>query len=292
MNFKKLALASAIAAMPMSAFALDEIADEALSEVSGQDGISATLNIGGAGIRTDIFIHDKDGLGNNVGAVFTGSSAYSFDGAIIIDDMAIAVGGANITISIDAGDRATSFADPVLNINVGLPAALTITTGAIRVGNSQRDNAAWSVDGMSSTILNTMTIILGGTQLNIQLGNEAQTGTSAGSDMMVLSSSISGGLTISNFRLNDATASGDGGIGAAGNISILDNGGANLTLGIDINATDAGLVIGLGQVGNATNGVDIRIIDQYLGTSTNSKIGDVSIVGLNLNGSTLTINGK
>ena len=116
MNFKKLALASAIATMPMSAFALDEITDEAMADVSGQDGISATLNIGLAGITTDIFIHDKDGLSNVPAfAAYSGSSAYSFDGAIVIDNMAIAVGGANITIAIDAGDRLTSGTAPVLN---------------------------------------------------------------------------------------------------------------------------------------------------------------------------------
>ena len=43
MNFKKLALASAIATLPVGAFALDEINDDALSEVSGQDGITMTL---------------------------------------------------------------------------------------------------------------------------------------------------------------------------------------------------------------------------------------------------------
>jgi len=300
MNFKKLALASAIAAMPMSAFALDEIADEALSDVSGQDGISAVLNISTAGINTDIYLHDKDGLNTNFGSgtSFSGSSVYSFDGAIVIDNMSIAAGsGGNITISIDAGDRTTSYSGaatgPILNVNIGLPNTLTIVTGNIFVGNSQRDNSAWSVDGMSSTILNSMSIILGGTQLNIQLGNEAQGGTmsTAGCDMMVLTSSITNGLIISNFRLNDATGSGDGGI-AASTITVLDNGGTNLTLGLDINATDAGLVVGFGQFGHATNGADIRIVDQYLGTSTNSKIGDISIVGLNLNNSTLTINGK
>lgn len=297
MNFKKLALASVIAAMPMSAFALDEITDEALSDVSGQDGIKASLYTGLSGIQTDIYIHDKDGLGSaGFGAPFTGSSAYSFDGAIIIDNMAVGVGGATIIIAIDAGDRATSAADAVLNVNVALPNALTIQTGGIRVGNSQRDNAAWSVDSMSSTILNSMTIILGGTQLNIQLGNEAQTGTMAGSDMIVLNASVTGGISISGFRLNDATTAGDGGMGAT-TVTMVDNGGANLTMALDINIADTagdttnGMIIQLGALGSAT-GMDIRIVDQYLGTSTNSKIGDISIVGLNLNGASLTINGK
>lgn len=288
MNFKKLALASAIATLPMGAFALDEINDDALAEVSGQDGISLSLNIGAAGIVTDIYLHDKDGI--NAGVGFT---SYSFDGAIVIDDMRVAVGGATITIGIDAGANASVGGSPILNINVGLPALLTIATGAIRVANSGRDAAttSWSVDAITATILNDMTIILGSTTLNIQLGNEQQVGSVAGSDMMVLSASVGGGLLINNFRVSDANSG--GGIGATGAITVVDNGaGTNLTLAVDGNVTNAGLVIGLGVVGHATNGVDIRIVDQYLGTSTNAKLGDISIVGLNINGSTLTINGK
>lgn len=293
MGFKKLALVTAIAAAPLSAFAMEDLTEEAMSDVTGQDGVMLTLGIGGSGIQMDIYLHDKDGISQQTPVGTDGyGTGYSFDGAIVIDDMKIAVGGATISIGIDAGDSATSFATPVLNINVGLPAALTISTGAIKVGNSQRDNAAWSVDGMSSTILNNMTIILGSTQLNIQLGGEEQLGATTGtSDMIVLSATVTGGLSISGFRLSDSTGSGDGGIGAT-TVAITDVGGTDLTLGIDINATDAGLVLQLDQVGHATNGMTINITDQYLGTSTNAKLGDLSIVGLNINGSTLTINGK
>lgn len=141
---------------------------------------------------------------------------------------------------------------------------------------------------MSNTIMTPMTIILGSTQLNINLGNEAQTGSIAGSDMIVMSAAITSGLIINSFRLDDATS---GGAMSASQITITDTGStAALTLAIDGNISAAGLVLGLGTVG--TGGMDIRIADQRLGTSTNQPIGDISIVGLNLNGATLTINGK
>ena len=286
MNFKKLALATAVVAVaPMSAFAMDAIDDSVLSDMTGQDGISVVMNIAAAGISTDIYLHDKDGLN-------AGFTSYSYDAAIVVKNMQVAVGGANITINIDAGDNAATTSAPILNVNVALPAALTISTGAIMVANSERDQGSWGVGTLSATILNNMTIILGGTTLNIQLGNEQQVGSIGGTDMMVLNASVTGGLIVSGFRLSDSTGAGDGGIGAT-TMTIDDNGvGTNLTLAIDINATDAGLVVGLGQVGAAATGMDINIVDQYLGTSTNAKIGDISIVGLNLNGSTLTINGK
>lgn len=291
MNFKKIALASAIATIPMGAYALEEITDESMAEVSGQDGISATLTTTAAGITTSLYIHDKTGLVNIGTGVFSGTSAYSFDGAIVVQGMAIAVGAAqDITISIDAGANAVSAGAAVLNVNIALPNSLTIATGTVRVANSQRDDGApgWSIDGLSATILTTMTIILGSTRLNLNLGNEAQTGSVAGSDMMVISASITSGLQINSFRLDDATSG--GGISAS-QITITDTGSsAALTLAIDGNVSNSGLVLGLGTVG--TGGMDIRIADQRLGTSTNQPLGDISIVGLNLNGSTLTINGK
>lgn len=296
MSFKKLALATAIASAPLSAFAMEDLTDDALSGVTGQDGIEMVLGIGTSGIQLDMYVHDKDGIATTVltGTIAYGTG-YSFDGAIVIDDMKVAVGGATISINIDAGSSAVSGAgNTVLNIAVGLPATLTISTGAIRVANSQRDDGtpAWSVDAMSSTILNNMTITLGTTNLNIQLGNEQQLGaTTATTDMIVITTSMTGGLTMAGFRLNDATGSGDGGIGASA-IYIDDNGaGTNLTAYLDINATDAGLVVTLAQLGSAT-GMDINIADQYLGSTSAGYIGDVSIVGLNVNGSTLTISGK
>jgi hypothetical protein len=286
MNFKKIALASAIAAMPMGAYALEEISDESMADVSGQDGISAVLATPTAGLTASVYLHDKGGLSN-----ISGMSAYSFDGAIVIQNLAIAAGvSQNITINVDAGASATSGGSAILNVNVALPAALTISTGVLRVANSQRDDAApgWSIDGLSNTIMSPMTIILGSTQLNIQLGNEAQVGSLGGTDMIVMSAAITSGLIINSFRLDDANSSG---AMSASSITITDTGStAALTLAIDGNISNAGLVLGLGTVG--TGGMDIRIVDQRLGTTTNAPLGDVSIVGLNLNGATLTINGK
>lgn len=286
MNFKKIALASAIAAMPMGAYALEEISDESMADVSGQDGISATLVTSGA-ITTSVYLHDKTGL---AGVAGTGVSAYSFDGAIVIQNMTLLGAAQTVTISVDAGASAVSAGTAVLNVNIALPTSLTISTGVLRVANSQRDDgpAGWSVDGLSNTIMTPMTIILGNTQLNIQLGNENQAGSIPGNDMMVISASVTSGLIINSFRLDDANS---GGGMSASQITITDTGSsAALTLAIDGNITSGGLALGLGTVG--TGGMDIRIADQKLGTSTNQPIGDISIVGLNLNGATLTINGK
>lgn len=278
MTFKKLALAAAIAAVPAVAFSVETLDDSELSATTGRDGLEVSIQIAN-NISTDIYLHDTDGLD-------AGFSGYSFDGAIIIDDMQ--VGAGTIGLEIDAGDRATSANAPILNISVTLPATLTIATGDILVANSQVDNGARNYDGTPVTILENMNIILGGTTLNIQLGNEEQTGTNAGSDMAVLSGSITGGVTISNFRVNDANSG--GGIGMS-SMTVTDSAGANLTLNVDVNVTAAGLELDLAQVGDG-GGMRIEIIDQYLGSTTAGTIGDISVVGLNLNDTKIVVSGK
>lgn len=273
MTFKKLALASAIAMVPTVGFsAMVEIEDAALSDMTGQDGIE--IDIVAPVISTDIYIHDTSGL-------TTGSTAYSFDGAIVIDNFSFA---GNINIDIDAGDSSAAGANPTLQVNVSIPTA-TIITGDIRVANSQRDDVAtgWGINTASAPLLSTMTIAMSGLTLNIQLGNEPQ------GNMIAINSTINSGISVNNFALNDANSG--GAIGAA-NILVKDVGAsANLQLVATVNVTTAGLVLGLTQVGSTT-GMDIRITDQYLGTTTAGIIGDITVVGLNVAGTTVTISGK
>lgn len=295
MNFKKLALATAIAAVPVAGFSLEAIEDEALSEVSGQDGVRVVLGTGATGITGSIYLHDQDGLGTAGAAAL--SASYSYDGAIVISGFSLAAGAATAalaTINIDAGDNAAANSAPILNVSIELPSTgVTIVTGVLYVANSQRDetNSLFGVGALSATILSAMTIVIGSAKLNIQLGNEAQTGTATGADMMVLSGSVTSGINIANFRLNDSTTGGDGGIMAL-NINIHnDNATSTLTLGADINVTDAGLEIALDGMGNA-GAMTVDIENFNLGTSTNGLVGDISIVGLDVTGAKLTISGK
>ncbi|MFZ5722987.1 MAG: DUF6160 family protein [Pseudomonadota bacterium] len=277
MTFKKLALASAIAMVPAVGFSVESLDDAGLSDVTGQDGIEIDIATA-APISANIYIHDQSGLAPG------GVGAYSFDGAIVIESFSFA--GA-INIDIDAGDNAAGPAGaPVLQINVSIPSA-TIITGNIRVANSQRDEAGsgWGIGTTTGVLLSTMTITMAGLTLNIQLGNEPQ------GNMIAVASSITGGLSVNNMAINDAGGVVTGGAIGMANMTVTDNGGANLSIDVGIDASTAGLVIDVNQLGSAT-GMDLRIENQYLGTTTAGLIGDVAVVGLNLNGSTITISGK
>lgn len=282
MNFKKLALASAIAMAPaVSMGAMVEMEDTTLSDVTGQDGIEIAVVTPAAGVSGTVYIHDQDGL---AGIAATGST-YSFDGAIVVENFRF-IG--NLNINIDAGDSAITNTAPTLNIYVNIPAA-TLITGDIRVANSQRDEVGslWGVGALSPVLLSTMTIALSTVTMNIQLANEPQ------GNMIALNTTITSGLTISNFRLNDAGGTSTftgGGIGAA-LTTIVGNGSANLAVNMGINASAAGLVITVGTLGSGT-GIDMRMEDVFVGSTTAGTIGDISIVGLNLNGTQVTISGK
>ncbi len=279
MTFKKLALASAIALVPVTGFSLEALDDSTLGTVTGQDGIEIDITTPSP-ITASFYIHDKDGLTGTV------SPTYSFDGGIVINNFSF--NGA-VNIDIDAGDntQAGSPSAATLNVNISIPTA-TIITGTLHVGNSQRDNAAsgWGVTSLSAALLNTMTIAMSGLTLNVQLGNEPQ------SSMIRLTSSVTNGLSINSFALNDAGGAFSGGAIGSANMLMIDNGGTNLSLDLAMDATTSGLRIDVNNIGSVATGMDIRITDQYLGTTGAGIIGDITVVGLNLANSIITISGK
>ena len=275
MNFKKLALAAAVAALPATGFSMEAMEDSALSNVTGQDGLTIGLNL--PNLTLDVNVHDNDGL-----AGISGDA-----GAIMIDDMIINTGGDSIDVVVDADGNGGA---PVLNVGVTIPGGTTISTGDISVGSSAGMGNAMTAQ--SDVILDSMDITLGATTLNIQLGNEVQTVTGVGggtvTQMIALNSTITGGINITNFSLNDATATTGGSLSAT-NVAVTgtaEGGDITTAIGVNLDNTD-GLVIGIGTLGTA--GLTVEMTDVALGTA--APIGDVEIVGLNLNGSTITVAG-
>jgi hypothetical protein len=266
-GFKKLALVSAIAAMPMSGFAMEAMDDSSLSAVTGQDGISITL---GTNISADIIIHDKDGYG---------AGNYAGAGAIVLSGFGLNLAGGNVVVEIDAGAQAAG--DAVLNINVATPANMVLSLGDLQVAasNGASGTGNWGIDGAATTVATLGDLTLGATSLNIQLGAEPQ------GYMILTSATITGGISLANFALNDANS---GGAISMTNLSIFDNGGTDLTVAAGVDATATGLVIDVTTFGSGT-GADLRITDLVLGGG--AAIGDVEITGLDLTG-TITVSGK
>lgn len=284
MSFKKLALVTAMFAAASGAYAMEALDEEALAATTGQDGITVAITLPAAGITMNQIIHDKDGYaaGLDGGAIVIGSV-----GTSAATGMSIVNTGA-ITLNIDAASTPVAGTNPYLNVGVALSGTTTIHTGDIRVASSAASAAGGGIgsitqaDNFSSVIMSDMTIVLGATSMNIQLGNEPQ------GAMIKLNTTMTGGLTINNLSLNDANS---GGSISMTQQKLFDAGGADLTVAADINVTATGLQVALGQFGHATNGASIDMSGVKLGAAAAASLGDIEIRGLNLNGTTMTISG-
>lgn len=284
MKFKKLALAAAVAALPATGFSMEAMEDSALSSVTGQDGITIGLN---TVLSAELRIHDADGFVDPAGVT---ANDRTDSAALIFQDFAITaidgVSAAQIDLEIDAGTNAGN--DPTLNINVDLANGIDVNMGDLDVADSGRTTgsaigAGWTVGTTTGaggnrvdSVISLGSLELGaGTSLNIQLGNEAQ------GDMIAIDTTISNGISISGFAINDA----DSGGGITQDISIVDNGGTDLTVATGINVDADSLNIGLSGIGDATNGMDVRLANLNIGDGTGGNVGDIELVGLQLSGS-------
>ncbi|MCC2637309.1 MAG: protein FilA [Moraxellaceae bacterium] len=280
MNFKKLLLATSIAAVSTTSFAMQAMDEEALSSTTGQDGL--TINIDNANLAAfSVILHDTDGI--------VGTATRTFDGAIGI--AGIDVGALDLTIDVDAGSDLIGGTSSTLQVKVYNGSALTVNLGTLTVGNSARDSAAWGQSG-AVTVASLGSLTIGVTTsaaplLNIQMGSEAQ------GNWMALKPTFTGGLSISNFALYDATGGGGtNGIGMT-TLAIFDTGSTTtLAADIGIDASASGLVLDINSVGTVGGGMDVRMSAVKLGTiATAPSIGDVEIIGLNLANTTIAVIG-
>lgn len=266
-EFKKLALAAAVASLPVSGFAMEALDDSALAGVTGQDGITISL---ANNIEADIIIHDTDG--------FAGATN---SGAIIIEGFKQTLqAGTSIDIDIDSGNDGTN--GTALNVGITLPNDITLVLGNIVVADSNRTTGggSWGTTGTGTTVMELGTLTLGTTNLNLQLGHEYQ------GSMIAMDTVITNGIVLNNFAINDADS---GGQIAIGQLSLVDNGGTHLTVDQTIDVTTDGLEINVIALGSAS-GADLRLANVRLGDNTQADIGDIEITGLNLTGK-ITITG-
>ena len=275
MNFKKLALAAAVAVAPMSALALEPMQDEALSGVTGPDGISIGLNLDAT---LNVGIEDTDGFAGNTGA-----------GMILIENMGLSTGTGDLNLVIDSASSGSG--GGVLQVSIQAD-ALTVNTGDLYVGQGTdgTDVAAGiakvgteltAVQGstFSDPILESVSVTLNDLELSLQLGSEASN-LFAISTTSVLSIEI-GTLAdgSDNLTLNDAAG--------GGALSVDQLALNNLDVdGITGQVTTSGLVI---NTNGALSGVEVAAMGVQLGTA--DSIGNVYVTGLDLSNTAITIAG-
>ncbi|KXZ64070.1 hypothetical protein AVENLUH5627_03137 [Acinetobacter venetianus] len=321
--FTKLALVSSMA-ISANAMAMQAMDDAALSSATGQDGIN--LGIGISKIEIDkVLIHDNDGYTAPATAVATGDIGFgggnaATAGAIVVNDIVIAAPKnaagtaydttrmlatgnlADLVIDTDAGraDSASATGNTAfLNIAAKV-SGLDIDIGEIGVsasvgGNTGTAGSAGTGIRRGAEETNNYNAILSGLSLktgvmdaNIQLGAAPQ------GAMIMLDTSMIGGLEITNLGLVDSSLAAGSRDGSDVNnravgeihldsIKVADAGLADLSVSASVNVVGkAGANNGYLQIvtGTTSPGNDIYIKGVRLGSSTAASIGDVEVQGM------------
>lgn len=278
--FTKLALVSSLA-ISANAMAMQSMDDAALSAATGQDGINIGIALGSGGISIDkLYLHDNDGLATSTG--ITGASGTA--GSIAISGVSVTQKGTGnlLDLAIDT-NGASGSNGAFLNVAATV-GAVDVHVGSIGVGTSGTLNTTTAVRGITETapteIISGLDLSLGQISANVQLGSTPQ------GAMIKVNSSLQGGLTLSNFGINDA---------AGGGKIVLDKvmvrGSGNTTGDLDVNANISVVPTGLRIQNNSTQGMNVYAQGVHLGAAGNASIGDLEIQGLNVGTSTITISG-
>lgn len=316
--FTQLTLVSAIA-VSGQAMALQALDDSTLSNTTGQDGITVTLNTGGIDI-SKLVVHDNDGLTNavliagndgpdgiagnadDVAAISNGGTGVvgttTSSGAIVINGVKLtstSAGGhlATLLIDTDAGAGGTA---PFLNVGVQTGnlnikvASIAVASSNTTVTGARRGVAAATETKILSgyTAANNIDVTVGGSTLNIQLGNTPQ------GAMIIASGTVTGGLDIKNVAVVDAA--GGGAIGLD-RIRITDAASTNLTARAKIGVKPTGLSIALGDIAQDIYIDAVRFGSAAgIGTATSTigsaaSIGSVEIQGLSLTNTNVQVSG-
>jgi len=281
MNFKKLALAAAVAVAPMSALALEPMQDEALSGVTGQDGISMSIT---TNLTTDIFIEDTDGTGitNLTNAGFMAIQNVNVTGTINLDIDSASTAGTDGT----GGALVIGVSIPTLtlaNLSVGVTGSSAVTATDVRDATEGFTRVTAAEGGTITNVMSLGSVTLSGLNMGVQLGPDAQ-------NFLTLDGSISA-IDVADFSIIDASIS-DGGALFADQLYVS---------GLDLTGTTASINDGSGTpaaglnltMGPALADTDVALMGLGLGdTAGAERLGNVYLTGLNLSGTTINIAGK
>ena len=308
--FTKLALVSSMA-ISANAMAMQSMDDAALSAATGQDGINIGIGISKIEIAK-VLVHDNDGLvysgtaptagqagfggTGNAGAIVikeNGTGATATNGIVITANPAALLPSHNLADIVIDTDAGTGTNGAFLNVAAEV-SGLNIAIGEI--GVSESNTATTSVRRGADEANNYNAILSGLTLTTGQMTANVQLGAAPQGAMIVLNTSMTGGLEITDLGiLDNSTKLGTGATTGSGNraageirldsIKVADANGADLTVNAKVSVvgeSDAGkgylrIITGSGATTPAT---DIYIKGVHLGSATAGSIGDVEVQGM------------
>lgn len=283
-------------------------------------GIDANNNelLRGVSFRQGI-MHDNDGIASNKnsGSLVIGNGSAQEATVIFNDDLT------PISINLKLADRTKNDISKtsVLDINVSTP-KLAIKIGDIYVSNS--DSSAANIDkdgnanigapvvfgtnqdgGKAIKIMTLSEITLGAAKISANLFHH-KTPTASIIDGVDIIPSISiiadafikEGVTLKDFSIKDAYGAIKGGRIMVSSVKLSDYNSSDLTAKLAVNFEPpkknihtGGLLLTLKQLGDSINGIDVAITDLSVGSDNAPDIGDIQLIGVNLNGSSILLRG-
>lgn len=264
-------------------------------------------------------MHDNDGIASNKdsGSLVIGNGSAQEATVIFSDELT------PISVNLKLGDRIKTKLNEssVIDINVSTP-KLAIKVGDIYVSNS--DSSAENIDkngnlnigatevfgtsqdgGQALKIMSLSELTLGAAKINVSLfhHNNAQRivdGLGVIPSLSILADAfIKEGVTIKDFRIIDAGGSTKGGSIMMSSLKLSDNNSPDLTAKLTVNFeapkksnnNSGGVLLTLKQLGDSIRGIDVAINNLRIGSETASDIGDIQLIGVNLNGSSVLLRG-
>ena len=242
--------------------------------IKGDGDLGADNAVGGTGVNADSVTATK-------GVVITANTAALLDSHnladLVIDTEAGAGGGNTAFLNVAAKVSGLNIAIGEIGVSASNAVGTTVRRGADDTNNY-------------NAILSGLTLTTGQMNANVQLGAAPQ------GAMIMLNTTMQGGLEITNLGiLDNSTKLGTGAITGAGNraageirldsIKVADANGSDLTVNAKVNVigeSDAGkgylrIITGSGA---STPKTDMYIKGIHLGSATAGSIGDVEVQGM------------
>ena len=274
-----------------------------------------------------IVMHDSDGMSSNKnsGSLLIGDGSKQQSTVIFTDELT----PISVNVALGEGLKTNVTKTSVLDIKVTTP-KLAIKVGDIYVSNSDSSAANIDKDGnvrlgapeifgtnqdggKAIKIMDSFEVVLGSAKISAKLEHIRTDTTTprlpslAGAleDVFLIptlnilaDAFIKDGVSINHIGLRDVGGSIKGGSIMINSLKITDHNSADLTAKLAVNIEQprrgdnfGGVLLSLKQLGHAVNGADIAISNLRVGSDEAADIGDVQIMGLNINGSSILLRG-
>ena len=277
---------------------------------AGFGGVTGTGTPAVTGTRAGAIVIKGNGISGNVnetnGIVISTNAAAllpSHNLADIVIDTEAGAGGGN-TAFLNVAAKVSGLNIAIGEIGVAASNAKP-TTGATSIRRGATDTAWTSSNttGNYNKILSGLTLTTGQMNANVQLGAAPQ------GAMIKLNTTMTGGLTITNLGIYDASSKGatvgytagtDGILGTVDDVAVTsttdgeiridsiklaDASGANLTVNADVSVVGesaAGANNGYLKISAMNTASDMYVKGVHLGSATAGSIGDIEVQGLNV----------